>query len=273
MENSPIQNIHLTNADGLTTITFERQRLIRSININADFDLSDCNYIAVGTGEYIKNLVIQHSDTPVFSSECFTLADMKIMKTTSTLANTDSSETTIDLTELIDFVEGTSAEDSISSLAENDTTLVSASTRDATIVSSLTLTTTPFVHTTLPIVLTTIASTTSTFSSTSAASFTSFTFFYSDSTLTTAFLVNTSNNYFNESSQSSALMNQRNITTVGTTFAYISPFLSDYYFIINMTVQQNFISDYTNPESTAYISLENKIKQFVIDFVILYFLI
>ena len=271
MENSPIQNIHLTNADGLTTITFERQRLIRSININADFDLSNCNYIAVGTGEYIKNLVIQHSDTPVFSSECFMLADMKIMETTSTstIANTDPSETPIDLTELIEFIEQTSAEDSIST-AERDTTLISASTRDATIVTSLTMTTTPLVDTTVGIVMTTNASKMETFSFTTA-SFTSVSFI--QSTTSTALFENTSNYYSNQSSQSSALMNQRNTTTISytanTTFAYILPFLSNYYFIINVTVQQDFMSDYTNPESTAYMSLDNKIRQFVIDFVIL----
>jgi len=76
LEMSKLENIAIVNEDGRTKVTFDREVAIDSINNNdLKFDLNECNYVAIATGDLIDNLVKQHTETPIFSKDCYKIAN------------------------------------------------------------------------------------------------------------------------------------------------------------------------------------------------------
>ena len=102
IEISPITNLRVMQLNGLTSITFERELIIQSINNPTSiFDMRQNNYIAIGTGNLVDGVVQTHTEYPVFSNASYNLTKMYSIQTllnsgpdlSGPLANSNNSTT------------------------------------------------------------------------------------------------------------------------------------------------------------------------------------
>lgn len=76
IENSTLENVAIDNFNGRSKISFSRKILINSVNSeSSQFDLSQCNYIAIGNGNLVDDSVQTHLDYPVFTNQCYNLTE------------------------------------------------------------------------------------------------------------------------------------------------------------------------------------------------------
>ena len=74
IENSPITNLKVTSINGLTSIIFERELIVQSINNPTSiFDMRQNHYIAIGAGNLINGVVQTHTEYPVFTNVSYNL--------------------------------------------------------------------------------------------------------------------------------------------------------------------------------------------------------
>ena len=81
----------MTSSNGLTTFSFDAPSVI---NIFGRIqDLKTCSSIAIVSGPYTANIMQKHFVTPIYSSQCFTLASISnIPLTTIATSSTTSSK-------------------------------------------------------------------------------------------------------------------------------------------------------------------------------------
>lgn len=77
VEDSQLTDLEVKDEGGVTTVTFHRAIHVKSVHKeNTWFDLTQCNYVAVARGGLDGEVVRQHLDTPVFSEDCYKLAEV-----------------------------------------------------------------------------------------------------------------------------------------------------------------------------------------------------
>ena len=182
-ENTNLTFYNKTDQAGITTVYFERPRLINSSQSSSGFNLSNCNFMAFAVGLYLNNRVFPHSEIPVFSSNCYQLADNLQTTYSAPLATTTSTSKT-----------------SSSSSFQITTTTSTTSTPTST----TKITTTSFTTTNIPSTTKTAISTTTTIQTTKTSTTSTSTISSTTTTTTTTTLSKQQNSTITESSTSTS---------------------------------------------------------------------
>jgi hypothetical protein len=272
--------------NGHTMFTFSRQLLIKSINSESTwFDLSQCNYIAVGSGSLINDTVKTHFEYPVFTDTCFYFNQTFKMTTSIDDNYVTSNQISLTTNKATSFTSITSTTTSTTT-----TTTTSTSTTSTTIITTSSTTTTTFT-TTITTTSTTafptkiktdsiVKSSTnkllidkiekkSNNSSFNTINLTNSSINYNDST--SVYYTNSTSNLINYSNTSITNLSNNNKSTLvffnlTRTLALIvenETILIRYHYSINMTINEIFDSDYINNNTYKYHNLIYNTTKFV----------
>lgn len=267
--------------NGHTMFTFSRQLLIKSINSESTwFDLSQCNYIAVGSGSLINDTVKTHFEYPVFTDTCFYFNQTFKMTTSIDDNYFTSNQISLTTNKTTSFTSTTSTTTSTSTSITSTTIITTSSTTTTTSTTTITTTSTTAFPTKIKTdsFITTKSSTnkllidkiekTSNNSSFNTINLTNSSINYNDST--SVYYTNSTSNLINYSNTSITNLSNYNKTTLvfnlTRTLALLvenETILIRYDYSINMTINEIFDSDYINNNTYKYHNLIYNTTKFV----------
>ncbi len=267
--------------NGHTMFTFSRQLLIKSINSESTwFDLSQCNYIAVGSGSLINDTVKTHFEYPVFTDTCFYFNQTFKMTTSIDDNYFTSNQISLTTNKTTSFTSTTSTTTSTSTSITSTTIITTSSTTTTTSTTTITTTRTTAFPTKIKTdsFITTKSSTnkllidkiekTSNNSSFNTINLTNSSINYNDST--SVYYTNSTSNLIHHSNTSITNLSNYNKTTLvfnlTRTLALLvenETILIRYDYSINMTINEIFDSDYINNNTYKYHNLIYNTTKFV----------